>query len=139
VRLLVPTAKMAAHHAMRLAREGLVVRPSLIQTLWRLYRRWVTIFRKFPIRLRTAGESTGAGLNLPAFTKVADFRGFTPCWRARSRIVSEKKPSSQTVFSSAVPPCRMRAAARRRRSDPAAQMFAAMRGSPRDAPDERLA
>ena len=42
VRLLVPTATMAAHLRNELAREGLVVRPSLIQTLWRFIERWVS-------------------------------------------------------------------------------------------------
>src|SRR5437879_1932023 len=77
VRLLVPTATMAAHLRNELAREGLVVRPSLIQTLWRFIERWVSDLPQISDpAYALLVESTVRRLNLPAFTKVADFGGF---------------------------------------------------------------
>ena len=77
VRLLVPTATMAAHLRNELAREGLVVRPSLIQTLWRFIERWVSDLPQISDpAYALLVERTVRRLNLPAFAKVADFGGF---------------------------------------------------------------
>ena len=72
-----PTATMAAHLRNNLAREGLVVRPNLIQTLWRFIERWVIDLPQItePAYLLLV-ERTVRRLNLPAFAKVADFAGF---------------------------------------------------------------
>src|SRR5437879_2592635 len=77
VRLLVPTATLAAHLRNELAREGLVVRPNLIQTLWRFIEHWVNDLPQIsPPAYALLVERTVRRLNLPAFAKVADFAGF---------------------------------------------------------------
>ena len=72
-----PTATMAAHLRNELAREGLVVRPNLIQTLWRFIERWVGDLPQISDpAYALLVERTVRRLSLPAFAKVEDFAGF---------------------------------------------------------------
>jgi len=46
IRLLVPTATMAQHFQNRLAREGFVFRPSVVQTLSGFVEEWAADLRQ---------------------------------------------------------------------------------------------
>jgi len=77
VRLLVPTATMALHLQNRLARDGLVFRPGLIQTLSRFVDDWVEAVPQVPETvLRLMVEAAAARVNRAEFAQVADLPGF---------------------------------------------------------------
>jgi ATP-dependent helicase/DNAse subunit B len=76
-RLLVPTATMAEHLRHRLAREGLVFRPSRIRTLAAFLDEWTPDLRQAsPAALRLALEDALEGGAPPLFRPVADLAGF---------------------------------------------------------------
>jgi ATP-dependent helicase/DNAse subunit B len=78
VRLLVPTATMAQHVQNRLARQGLVFRRSLIQTLSGFVRDWVEDAPEVPrpvLHLLTDEASRRVGH--PDFARVVNLPGFS--------------------------------------------------------------
>ncbi len=77
VRLLVPTATMAQHLQNQVAREGLLLRPQLIQTLSAFVREWCGEAREAPqavVYLVVEDAVRRAGM--PEFSPVADTPGF---------------------------------------------------------------
>ncbi|HUK18104.1 MAG TPA: PD-(D/E)XK nuclease family protein [Bryobacteraceae bacterium] len=77
VRLLVPTATMAQHLQNQVAREGLLLRPRLIQTLSAFVREWCGEARQAPqavVYLVVEDAVRRAGR--PEFSSVADTPGF---------------------------------------------------------------
>jgi len=78
VRLLVPTATMARHLQNRLAREGLVLRRSLIQTLSGFIRDWVEDTPEVPRPvLHLITEEAARRVAHPDFARVVSLPGFS--------------------------------------------------------------
>jgi ATP-dependent helicase/DNAse subunit B len=78
VRLLVPTATMARHLQNRLAREGLVLRRSLIQTLSSFIRDWVEDIPEVPSPvLHLLTEEAARRVGHPDFARVVNLPGFS--------------------------------------------------------------
>jgi len=95
-RLLVPTATMAEHLRHELAREGLPVRPSCIQTLSRFVAEVVPDPPEAPRAAlpRIVWECL-TGLDLPQFRTVAAFEGFH---RLAGRLVEELSMAAAEGF-----------------------------------------
>jgi len=76
-RLLVPTATLARHLQNRLAREGFVFRPSLIQTLSAFVEDWAGDPPQVPETvLYLVVEEAARRVNRPEFARVAAMPGF---------------------------------------------------------------
>jgi len=87
VRLLVPTATLAQHFANRLAREGFVFRPTLIQTLSGFVKPWVEDTPQVgDAALYLIVEEAIRRANREEFARVAQLPGFRA---SLARIVSE--------------------------------------------------
>jgi ATP-dependent helicase/DNAse subunit B len=87
VRLLVPTATMAQHLQNRLAREGLVFRRGLIQTLSGFLREWVEDTPEVPRSvLYLLTEDAARRVAHPAFAGVVDLPGFSA---SLARVIEE--------------------------------------------------
>ena len=79
VRLLVPTATLAQHLQNQVAREGLVLRPKLIQTLSGFVREWCGEAQEVPHPvLYLVVEEAVRRLNRPEFARVAGPQGPPP-------------------------------------------------------------
>lgn len=77
VRLLTPTATMAQHLRNRMAREGFVFRPELIQTLSRFIEPWTSDLREISNpAFYLLVEETVRRIGRPEFAKVAHMPGF---------------------------------------------------------------
>jgi len=77
VRLLVPTSTLAQHLQNRVAREGLVFRRSLIQTLSAFLDTWAGARPEAPEAvLYLLVEQAVARVNRPEFRRVAQLPGF---------------------------------------------------------------
>ena len=77
VRLLVPTATMAQHLQNQVAREGLVLRPTLVQTLSAFVREWGGEAEQVaPAVLYLIVEDAVRRVAWPEFAAVAETRGF---------------------------------------------------------------
>ena len=77
VRLLAPTATMARHLQNRLAREGLVPRPSLVQTLSRFAEPWLAGRPQVSEpHLYLMVEAAAGRARRPEFARVAHMPGF---------------------------------------------------------------
>ena len=77
VRLLVPTATMAQHLQNRLAREGLVFRRGLVQTLSGFVETWAGATPQVPdAALHLLVEQAVRRVNRPEFAPVARMHGF---------------------------------------------------------------
>ena len=77
VRLLVPTATLAQHLQNQLAREGLLLRPKLIQTLSAFVREWGGDAAEAPSEVvYLVAEDAVRRLARPEFAGVADTPGF---------------------------------------------------------------
>jgi ATP-dependent helicase/DNAse subunit B len=77
VRLLVPTATMARHLQNRLAREGHVFRPRLIQTLSRFIETWTAdVPQVSEPRLYLMVEEAARRTGRPEFARVSHLAGF---------------------------------------------------------------
>ncbi len=87
VRLLVPTATMAQHLQNRLAREGLVFRRSLIQTLSGFLRPWTSDLQEATSSvLHLLVEQAARRVARPEFERVTQFHGFCA---SLARTISE--------------------------------------------------
>lgn len=77
VRLLVPTATMADHLLHLLAREGFVLRPSVIATLSQFIVGWTEDMKQVsPAQLSLSVEEAVARVDAPEFGRVRDLAGF---------------------------------------------------------------
>src|ERR1051326_375610 len=87
VRLLVPTATLAEHLQNQLAREGLVFRRSLIQTLSRFVHAWAHDLPEVPDAVfYLLVEEAAHRVNRPEFARVAGLSGF---YASLARTISE--------------------------------------------------
>jgi ATP-dependent helicase/DNAse subunit B len=87
IRLLVPTATMSQHLQNQLAREGLVFRGRLIQTLHGFAEEWVDdVPQASDAVLYLLVENAARRIHRPEFARVAHFPGFCA---ALARAVSE--------------------------------------------------
>lgn len=77
VRLLTPTATMAEHIRNRIAREGFVLRPRLVETLSKFTGEWTDRLRISDPALFLSVERAIDCLKPPAFARVAGMPGFT--------------------------------------------------------------
>ena len=78
IRLLVPTATMAQHLQNRLAREGFVFSPGLIQTLSTFVRDYAgTVGEVPPAVLYLLVQAATRRAGRPEFSRVTHFRGFS--------------------------------------------------------------
>lgn len=76
-RLLVPTATMARHLQNRLAREGFILRPSMIQTLSRFVDPWAEELPQISDPcLYLLVEEAARRVNRPEFARVVQLPGF---------------------------------------------------------------
>src|SRR5437660_11995076 len=77
VRLLAPTATMARHVQNRIAREGHVPRPSLVQTLSRFIEPWAADLPQVSdAHIYLIVEAAVQRVNRPEFGRVAHMPGF---------------------------------------------------------------
>ena len=76
VRLLVPTITMARHIRNRIAREGFVLRPSLVQTLSRFIEPWAGLPQVSDAQFYLIVEAAARRVNRPEFARVAHMPGF---------------------------------------------------------------
>src|SRR6266542_3717572 len=113
VRLLAPTATLARHVQNRLAREGLVLRPSLVQTLSRFVEPWTDRLQVSEAHLYLIAETAARRVNRAEFASVVQMPGFSA---ALARTIEE--------FSSAG--CDSRRLARHLPSTPLAEAFLAV-------------
>ena len=106
VRLLAPTATMARHIQNRIARRGLVPRPSLIQTLSRFIEPWATMPQVSQAHLYLTVEAAARRVNRPEFSRVVHMPGFLRPWRApwrSSRRRAAIRGSWRAIFP--IAPC----------------------------------
>jgi ATP-dependent helicase/DNAse subunit B len=113
VRLLAPTATMARHLQNRIAREGLVPRPSLVQTLSRFAEPWAERAQVSEAHLYLIVEAAARRTRRAEFARVLHMPGFSA---ALARTIEE--------FSSAG--CDSRRLARNLPSTPLAEAFLAI-------------
>ncbi|MGD0771633.1 MAG: PD-(D/E)XK nuclease family protein [Candidatus Solibacter sp.] len=87
IRLLVPTATMAQHLQNRLAREGFVFPPSLIQTLSSFVRDYAgSTAEVSPAVLYLLVEQAALRVARPEFSRVTRFHGFS---NSLARVIGE--------------------------------------------------